>query len=195
MAEAVNDEKRALRTDLRARRNAMSGAERGELAVKLGRQLKRLVTERGARRISCFLSTPTEPDVRPFLQWASENQIEVLFPVTREDGLLDWTVGERGTELVGVYGMPEPAGELLGPMAVGSVDLMLIPAAAVDRSGYRLGWGRGFYDRTLGSMQHAPPVFAVLFDHEILESVPRDLHDQPVDGVVTPNTTLTLPKR
>ncbi len=76
--------------------------------------------------------------------------------------------------------LPEPTGELLGPIAVNDVDLMIVPAAAVDRGGMRLGWGRGYFDKTIGSMLHCPPVYAVVYDTEYLDEVPRDVHDQPV---------------
>ena len=79
---------------------------------------------------------------------------------------------------------------VLPPLAVNDVDLLICRAAAVDRTGMRLGWGRGYFDKTLGSMEHAPPVFAVVFDSEILDEVPRDVHDQPVTGVVTPTRTV-----
>jgi 5-formyltetrahydrofolate cyclo-ligase len=83
-------------------------------------------------------------------------------------------------------------GELLGPIAVNDVDLMIIPAAAVDRRGMRLGWGRGYFDKTIGSMEKCPPVYAVVFDDELIDDVPRDKHDQPVSGVVTPTRTVDL---
>ena len=166
----------------------MGSAEREKAAAKLDAQLRELVSRFDAKVISCFLSTPTEPDVRPFLEWAASQEIRVLFPVTRDDGLLDWTVGEELTESAGLYGMPEPAGELLGPIAINDVDLIIVPAAAVDgHTGMRLGWGRGYYDRSLGSMEGRPPVYAVVFEHEILDDVPCELHDEPVDGVVTPD--------
>jgi 5-formyltetrahydrofolate cyclo-ligase len=77
-------------------------------------------------------------------------------------------------------------------MAVNDVDLMIIPAAAVDSTGMRLGWGRGYFDKTIGSMEKCPPVYAVIYDSEVLESLPREVHDQPVTGIVTPTRTLTL---
>jgi 5-formyltetrahydrofolate cyclo-ligase len=127
-----------------------------------------------------------EPDTRPFLNWAHEQGLRVLLPVSREDGLLDWTTGDGETETEGLFGMPEAVGELLGPIAINDVDLILIPAAAVDARGMRMGWGRGYFDKTLGSMEKCPLVYAVVFDGEILEDVPRERHDQPVDGAVTP---------
>lgn len=192
MTSTVDDQKRMLRADLRERRQAIGLVERERLGTDLATQLAQLVTSRGAASISCFLSTPLEPDVRPFLDWAAEQGIRVLFPITREDGLLDWTVGEHETETLGLFGMPEPGGELLGPFAVHDVDLMLIPGAAVGADGMRLGWGRGYYDKTIGAMTHRPQVFAVLFDHELLESVPHEKHDEPVDGVVTPSRVVSF---
>lgn len=148
----------------------------------------------GAESLSAYLSTPTEPNTRPFVNWAEARDIRVLFPISRDDGLLDWTVGEEQTERLGPpTGVPEAEGELLGPpMAINDVDLIVVPpAAAIDETGMRLGWGRGYFDKTLGSMGKCPPVYAVVFDHEVLESVPpREVHDQPVDGVVTPPTRI-----
>ncbi|MGQ3257159.1 MAG: 5-formyltetrahydrofolate cyclo-ligase, partial [Microbacterium aurantiacum] len=70
--------------------------------------------------------------------------------------------------------------------------VLVIPAAAVSPDGTRLGWGRGYYDKTIGSMEGCPPVYAVVFDSEIIDDIPRDVHDQPVTGIVTPTQTLTL---
>ena len=61
------------------------------------------------------------------------------------------------------------------------------PAAACDRSGMRMGWGRGYFDKTLGSMDRRPPVYAVVYDDEIVDALPHEPHDQPVDGAVTPS--------
>jgi 5-formyltetrahydrofolate cyclo-ligase len=82
--------------------------------------------------------------------------------------------------------MPAPTTETLSPMAIDNVGLIIVPAATVDRTGMRMGWGQGYFDKTLGSMQKCPPVYAVIFDDELVDSVPRERHDMPVNGVVTP---------
>ena len=120
--------KRALRAELRERRRIRPSAERDAASVDLTRQLIALTSALGPRSLACYLSTPDEPETRPFLAWT----------------------------------------------------------AAVDRTGMRMGWGRGYFDKTLGSMDRRPPVFAVLFDDELVDELPREKHDQPVDGVVTP---------
>ncbi len=193
MSNDVEHEKRALRAELRERRGLLSDAQRETAAAAIGERLDALVDELGARSISCFLSTMAEPGTREFVIRAVRRGIRVLLPVTRADGLLDWAVAtDDGDVTEGLYGLPEPTGEVLGPIAVNDVDLMIVPAAAVDRSGMRMGWGRGYFDKTIGSMEKCPPVYAVIYDSEILDSLPREVHDQPVNGVVTPTQTLTL---
>ena len=53
-------------------------------------------------------------------------------------------------------------------------------------------FNKRYFDKTIGSMEQCPPVYAVVFDSEILDAVPHDVHDQPVTGVVTPTQTIAL---
>lgn len=190
MPADLSHEKRALRAELRERRRNLTSTERAAAAEGITERLIALAESVGARSISCYLSATDEPDTRAFLKWASQRGIRALLPIARVDGLLDWAIADDDDEEVGLFGMPEPVGELLAPTAINDVDLIIVPAACVDMRGVRLGWGRGYFDKTLGSMENCPPVYAVVFDTEILEEVPRERHDQPVDGAVTPTRTL-----
>jgi 5-formyltetrahydrofolate cyclo-ligase len=187
VVEDVEARKRALRAELRERRRVTPAARRAADTAALTQNLVDLVTGLGAGSLSAYLSTPDEPDTREFLTWTVEQSIRVLIPVSRADGLLDWAPYDGDAEDTDVLGMPTPRTELLGPIAINEVDLILVPAAAVDRTGMRMGWGMGYFDKTLGSMQACPPVYAVIFDDELVDSVPRERHDMPVTGVVTPS--------
>ncbi|WP_022885694.1 5-formyltetrahydrofolate cyclo-ligase [Glaciibacter superstes] len=192
MDSEIGHRKRALRAELRERRQNLTSIEKESAAAGFTDNLQSLVTDLSARSISCYLSAQNEPGTRPFLNWAETEGIRILFPVSREDGLLDWTVGEEHEEYEGIAGTPEPVGELLGPIAINDVDLIIVPAAAIDSTGMRIGWGRGYYDKTLGSMEKCPPVYAVVYDNEFIEEVPKELHDQPVNGVVTPTRIISF---
>ena len=185
-------QKRALRAELRERRRIRTATQRETDAAGLTRHLIELATTTGARAVAAYLSLPEEPDTRGFLAWTAEHGVRVLLPISRDDGLLDWAPYDGADEDVDVQGMPTPTSELLAPSAINDVDLILVPAAAVDRSGMRMGWGRGYFDKTLGSMENCPPVYAVIFDDELLDEVPRERHDQPVNGVVTPGGIVSL---
>lgn len=187
MPADAGHQKRALRADLRERRRNLTSSERSAAADGLTRNLISLTEQSGARSVSCYLSANDEPNTRAFLEWTLEHGVRALLPISRADGLLDWSVYSGEDEEVGLYGMPEPsAGELLPPSAINDVDLILVPAACVDQQGMRMGWGRGYFDKTLGSMEKCPPVYAVVFDTEVIDETPRERHDQPVNGAVTP---------
>jgi 5-formyltetrahydrofolate cyclo-ligase len=192
----LTPQKRALRAELRERRRNLTRDERAAAETGITERLRALTQALGARSVSCYLSSVDEPSTRPYVNWARAAGIRVLFPISRADGLLDWTTAtDEEEETVGIAGTPEPVGELLGPIAINDVDLIVVPAAAVDQAGMRLGWGRGYYDKTLGSMERCPPVYGVLFDSELVDEVPREPHDQAIDGVVTPTRTVEFATR
>ena len=186
MPDAAESEKRALRAEIRERRRIRTSTERSQAAAAITQHLVDLASDLNVRSLSAYLSMTDEPGTRDFVKWACTNDIRVLLPISREDGLLDWAPYDGEGEDVDFLGLPAPTTELLGPIAINDVDLIVVPAAAVDRTGMRMGWGRGYFDKTLGSMEGCPPVYAVIFDDELVDSVPRERHDQPVDGVVTP---------
>jgi 5-formyltetrahydrofolate cyclo-ligase len=187
MTDGGGPSKQALRAEARERRRIMTQADITRSETGFLTHMQAIVTELGAKTLSCYVNTVDEPPTRPFLRWASEQGLTVLLPVSREDGLMDWAVYEDGDEAIDVLGVPHPTTGLLGPMAIHDADLLLIPAALVARDGSRLGWGRGYFDRTLGSMEKRPPTFAVVYDHEVVDSVPTEPHDQTIDGAITPS--------
>jgi 5-formyltetrahydrofolate cyclo-ligase len=73
-------------------------------------------------------------------------------------------------------------------------DVLLVPLLAFDRAGYRLGYGAGFYDRTLERLRRSKPVMAIGigFAGQEVDNVPRDRYDQPLDWLVTENFVLRI---
>ncbi|MEY3538565.1 MAG: hypothetical protein RL645_1379, partial [Actinomycetota bacterium] len=94
---------------------------------------------------------------------------------------LHWVVFEGETQ-TGIFGFAEPVGAVTD---LSGVDLVIAPALAVDQLGNRLGKGKGYYDRALADDDI--PVVAVVYDDELLESIPVEAHDRPVHAVVTPS--------
>jgi 5-formyltetrahydrofolate cyclo-ligase len=178
-AANLTELKRELRADLSARRASM--AYDPDLADGIMRQLAELVSARASRRVACYLPFGNEPDTELFIDWAMDAGIEVLLPVSLASGELEWVLYEGETE-PGIFGFAEPVGKA---GSLDGVDLVIAPALAVDQNGNRLGKGKGYYDRALEGKNL--PVVAVVYDDELLEAVPVEPHDQPVDAVVTPS--------
>lgn len=183
---AISTAKRQLRGEIRSRRRAMTPEQRETASAALTAQLIQLVRDTGAHSLSCYLAMPSEPDTAPFLAWAAEHDIDALLPKSLTGHRLGWIRPDGSGTTVGAHGISEPNGALLPGTAVAEVDLMLIPASAVDARGIRMGWGLGYYDRCLAALETPPPVYAVVFDEELLDEVPALPHDSPVTGAVTP---------
>jgi len=111
----------------------------------------------------------------------------VLLPVVPAEGAdLAWAV-DTGRLAPGRFGLLEPVGPRLGPTAIGTADVVVLPALAVDRRGVRLGRGGGYYDRALQHVRPDAVLVAVVFDDELLDEIPAEPHDQLVTAVVTPS--------
>jgi 5-formyltetrahydrofolate cyclo-ligase len=94
-----------------------------------------------------------------------------------------WQPSEPLTK--GAYGILEPSPKLpeIEPI---SVDLILVPAVAIDRSGYRLGYGGGFYDRLRADpLWRKIPTIGIVFDFAYVETLPTEAWDLPLDAVCT----------
>jgi 5-formyltetrahydrofolate cyclo-ligase len=124
------------------------------------------------RTIAAYQPLRTEPGSPELLDGLVRAGARVLVPVLLADGDLSWSSW--------------PAMDLLGVSAIGDVDLIFVPALAVDGAGRRLGRGGGSYDRALTRVAEGVPIVALVFDDEILERVPVDEWDRPVTAALTP---------
>jgi 5-formyltetrahydrofolate cyclo-ligase len=128
----------------------------------------------GARSVAAYLPLPDEPYVTVRRGW--------LLPVVTDDGDLDWAEYDGTT--VPRRGLAEPPGPLLGRDALAACDLVLVPALLVDRTGTRLGKGRGCYDRALPRATGL--TVALVDDEELVAELPAEPHDVRVGAVATP---------
>ncbi len=189
--DAVAGKERLRRRLLRERR-AASSADRDATADALSLHLlaERIVA--GARRVAAYCSMPEEPGTAPLLAALHARGIEVIVPVVAGDAL-DWVGHEPGaTTSRGPLGVEEPTGPRLGRDALGTVDVVLVPALAVDHRGRRLGRGAGYYDRALAGV--TVPLVAVVHARELLPEIPAEPHDVPVHLVVTETGVFRVPQ-
>ena len=175
-------DKQRHRAEIRAKRSRRPDAER----IAFAERLTTWAPPDGASRVSCFVGVGDEPDTGLLIAALHDRRIEVLLPVTLPDFSLDWAVYTGDADLVDArYGLREPTGHRLGAAALADVDVVLVPALAIDADGRRLGQGAGCYDRALVHVPAETPVLAIVFDDERLSvQLPEERHDRRVSGVL-----------
>ena len=172
-----------LRSRLIAARSARPATEIVAAGAALARHA--LAAFASVTRVAAFAGVGTEPPTRELIDGLRARDVTVLLPIV--DDALAWAPYEGWDRLVpATFGLLEPAGPREPAGALDSVDLLLVPALAVDLHGNRIGWGKGHFDRALAGV--APDrVVAVVFDDEVLAEVPVQQHDRRVGAVLTPS--------
>jgi 5-formyltetrahydrofolate cyclo-ligase len=185
--------KRRLRSTTMARRESWaSGAERAAASLAACGQLLDAVPLPLGCAVSAFWPLGAEIDTRPLLEaLQARGHVNGLPVVVARGQPLTFRRWQLGEPLVKAsFGVMVPSPE--APVVVPHV--AVTPLLAFDRQGYRLGYGGGFYDRTLALLRAGPGVVAVgyAFAAQEVEAVPRAPYDEPLDWLVTDRFALKL---
>lgn len=177
------DLKKELRAQVRDRRAGLTDVERRERSRRAHHALTSSSRWIDAAAVGLFCSMAEEIDTRALIRAAWESGKRVALPFTPPLGepLEFMWVTEQDRLIRNVYGVEEP-GPGTERATTADLDLLVVPGLAFDARGARLGYGGGYYDRTLDGA-----VFSVLlaFGCQQVEQVPEGPHDKCVDAVVT----------
>jgi 5-formyltetrahydrofolate cyclo-ligase len=181
---------------LRRRQVAARAAMPDSIRNEGGRLIRDHVLEMpevtSAGTVAAYYSVGTEPDTHGLIFALWKRGSYVVLPVLLPDGDLDWASYEGPESLApGPRGVLQPVEPVRGTGTVARADVVLVPALAVDVRGRRLGRGGGSYDRALARVGPQVPTIALLYDSELLPSVPAEEHDQPVRAVARPEQGIT----
>jgi 5-formyltetrahydrofolate cyclo-ligase len=185
-------DKAALRRRVLAARAAIADADRVAAGVAIAESAADLAARLAPRRVSVFFSIRGEIETAPLLARLAADGVALSLPViAAKDAPLVFRAWRPGDALeTRAFGLREPpdGAEEVEP------DLLLVPLAAFDRRGFRLGYGGGFYDRTLAKLRAKGPVTAIglAFAGQEVPEVPIDAYDQRLDGVLTEAFYLNL---
>ncbi len=172
--------RRALRQEMAARRASLGDPEHAALSARIIAHAEAALA-RPAIAAFCW-PIKHEPDVRALLQSWREAGVRAALPaVVAEKAALRFREWTPDTPLAADrYGIPTPtAGDWLTP------DLILLPLNGFDSAGYRLGYGGGYFDRTLAALSPRPLAVGVGFEINRVASIRPQPHDQRLDWIIT----------
>lgn len=167
-----------IRKDLLVRRKQLGSSEREAAGRRILSQLTKLDLYQNARRVALFMPIRGEVDLRALVV---PDGRQYCFPKVVGNELEFRVVESFADFAPGSFGVPEPCTELR--LAAGELDLVLVPGLAFDRRGYRLGYGKGYYDRLLAASP-ALTTCGICMRDFFVDELPTEAWDQRVGLVV-----------
>lgn len=181
------DEKSDLRTVAKALRQTAFDRHGPKASQRIGAYGLDFVSLPEGAIVSGFLAIKDEIDPMPLLMNLHAEGCRLALPamVGKSKPLVmrAWSPGEELATTT--WGIREP----LATAAEVIPDVVLVPLLAFDNKGYRLGYGGGYYDRTLAKFRAEKPILAVgiAYDEQKVDAVPHSDYDEPIDWVLTPS--------
>ena len=191
----LDSEKQTLRAQAAAARETLDAAARDAAGAALGTVFLSHIALPAGAVVSAFWPSKGEIDLRTLLRTLDDAGYPCALPVVVKRGLplvfRRWppaTVMDEGA--FGIPASPADAATIVP-------DVLLVPLLAFDRAGNRLGWGAGFYDRTLAALRAERTIIAVgiAFAVQEVDFVPHGPHDQPLDWIVTESGAIRIGDR
>ena len=190
-AGGARGEKELLRASMRRLRAAIPPAERSRLAELIEEALFGAPEVREARTILLFYSFGTEVATAGMSQRILGSGKRLLLPYLTQDGTMEAAEVRPGDALrTSDYGPREPSARIAVDPKM--VDVVVTPGLAFDRRGHRLGYGGGYYDRYLATLEGTAHRVGVAFSLQLVDRVPDEPGDQRVDLIVTDQGALDV---
>jgi 5-formyltetrahydrofolate cyclo-ligase len=190
----IQARKQALRQRIIAARDNLTPSLRMRASQQIVEQSCDLAAYKTACTVLGYLNFGSELASESWLRQAMADGKQVLLPrVNKASKHLDlFEVKDLDREVaVGAYGIREPIIERCKRFeALGEIDLVLMPGVAFDRTGGRLGYGGGYFDKLLAQLPHRPALIAGAFAMQVVAEIPQESTDHKLDWLVTENETI-----
>jgi len=179
----VRIRKAELRAEVRARRDAIPPDERARLSAVMMSRLLDILTAFAPRMVMLFSSFGSEVSTRGVIEALARGGTQIALPLVAGTDLRSVLFRPGDPTRTARYGAAEPvAAPEVPPEAL---DAIVVPGLAFDREGYRVGYGRGYYDRFLARVRPSAPRVGIAFGVQIVDAVPHRDGDERVDAIVT----------
>jgi len=191
------EERTALRAHILNARDSVPAEERQRKSRAITERLLALPEFNASRSIFAYVSFRSEVETLDLIAHCLKNGVTVSVPLTlpAEHLLLAHAITDMGRDLApGYCGIPEPLTTL--PLVdPASIEVVVVPGSVFDVHGGRLGYGGGYYDRFLQNAAPQALRIGLAFDLQIVEAVPLESHDQPLDYLITESRVIHMERK
>jgi 5-formyltetrahydrofolate cyclo-ligase len=180
-------QKSALRKHLLEKRDATSAELRNILSGKIHENLRKISSYINSQNIACYFPIGSEVDTRDIMLNILEESKNLLLPKIINDNIEFYIVPNLEALEKGSFEIMEPKDSC---HRAEKIDCILIPTIGVSKSGVRLGYGKGYYDRFLSSTDATK--ISLTYSKQIVKSIPSDSHDIKIDWIVTEDENVKI---
>ncbi|QUH25676.1 5-formyltetrahydrofolate cyclo-ligase [Serpentinicella alkaliphila] len=185
--------KKEIRNKIINNRSNLTEIEIIEKSNIIFRKLKEIDIYKNASNVMLYISFNNEVLTKPIIEDLFQANKRVFIPVTiseTKELIVSELLSIEGDLEIGNFGVLEPKKNCLRPFSPHELDLIIVPGVAFDPRGYRIGYGAGYYDRFLPQVPNNVPKASIAFDLQIIDFVPSETYDMPVEYIITENRTI-----
>ena len=188
-------EKKVIREEILAKRKKLGKETRDIYSKEILEKILSSSYYKNAKTIMTFVSFSDEVNTHEFMKRAIADGKRIVVPITfPENHQLKPSQLKAFNELEpGFYNILTPKEEFIRFIDPQEIDLVITPGVAFRRDGYRVGYGGGYYDRFLSKIPNTPTI-AICFDMQIVDDLPTDHYDIPVDYIYTEKNIIDTKK-
>lgn len=173
------NKKEEIRQNIRILKKQQSKESRKEASEKICTLIENCGIFKNSTNILLYHSLPDEVETLSFIsKWHTVKNI--FLPRVNGTELEILAYDEKRLSK-GAYNISEPAGEELQDL--NNIDLIIVPAVALDKKGNRIGRGKGYYDKLLSAVNTYK--IGIIYSYQLVETIPSEKHDIPMDMVIT----------
>jgi len=179
--------KKIIRREILKKRDGMSADIKAEKDSRIKDRFFSLPEFITARKIFFYASFRSEVETLSMIEESLKMGKQIVLPKVdkKTHRLILYEIKNVSELSPGYMGIPEPSLSDDRLVNLNDIDLVIIPGAAFDYSGNRLGYGAGYYDFLLSERKKKMPVVALAYEEQIVDSIPAEMHDVKVDMIVT----------
>lgn len=183
--------KRSIRSQLLAQRKSQSADDCLKLSDRIQQQFIDSGCLRDATCVALYSPINNEVHTGRLADYVLTSGKKLTYPRVQGGELTFLQVSGHEQLTTGAFGVLEPRGSEHVPLD--ALDVVVVPGVAFDQDGHRLGYGRGYYDRTLAACREDCKKVGLAYEMQLVEKLPTLEHDQVLSMLITESRTLVFP--